>query len=134
MDTRNNWKHIQYAFLAITCCVIATSCYFDKKDQIYPQASTSTCDTTNVTYSAVVAPIIQTNCASCHATAVARLSGGGIILDNYTSLKPYVTNNFLLNSILQNGTVLAMPLNGPKINACSIKKISVWINNGALNN
>jgi hypothetical protein len=124
--------------LAITMTIVSilflSSCYFDKKDQIYPQAATATCDTANVTYSLVVAPSIKANCAACHATSVANMSGAGIVLDNYTSLKPYITNNYFLNSIVQNGSVPPMPLNGPKIDACSIKKISVWINKGALNN
>lgn len=134
MDILNNMKKIKFIFVSLFCCIFFASCYFDKKDQIYPQTTVSSCDTTNITYNTVIAPIIQTNCANCHSTSAARLSGGGIALDNYTSLKPYITNNMLMNSILQNGVVLAMPLNAPKINACSIKKISVWINNGALNN
>ena len=127
-------RKIKTLFITSTCILFISSCYFDKKDQIYPQATTSTCDTSNITYTAVVAPIIQANCSVCHATSTANLSGAGIVLDNYNSMKPYITNNFLINSIIQNGTVPAMPLNAPKLDACSIKKISVWINNGALNN
>jgi mono/diheme cytochrome c family protein len=121
-------------YLIIGCLVFFSSCYYDKKNQIYPQVVTTACDTTNATYSAAVAPIIAANCASCHASTVASRSGAGIVLDSYNALKPYVTNNNLLNSILQNGIVPAMPLNAPKLDACSIKKISVWINKGALNN
>ncbi len=70
----------------------------------------------------------------CHAAAVANASGAGIVLDNYTSLKVYVSNNYLLNSIVQNGSVPAMPLNAAKLDACTINKIAAWINRGALNN
>jgi uncharacterized membrane protein len=121
-------------YLIIVSIVFFSSCYYDKKNQIYPQVASTACDTTNATYSAAVAPIIAANCAMCHASTVASKNGAGIVLDNYTSLKPYVTNNNLLNSILQNGIVPAMPLNAAKLDACSIKKISVWINSGALNN
>ena len=122
--------------LFISCILLffLSSCYYDKKDQIYPQAIVTACDTTNSTYTAVVAPIITANCANCHATGVASMNGAGIVLDNYTSLKPYITNNYLLNSIVQNGTVSPMPKNSPKMDACSIKKIVAWINRGALNN
>lgn len=116
------------------CCSFVTSCYYDKKDQIYPQVAVSACDTTNITYQAVVAPILNTNCNSCHATAVANKSGAGVILDNYASVKPYITNNSLLKSIVQNGKVSPMPLNAPKMDACTISKIAAWINKGALNN
>ena len=118
----------------IGCFIFFSSCYYDKKDQIYPQATTTTCDTTNVTYAAVVAPILTANCAGCHASSVASRNGAGIVLDNYTSVKPYVTNKQLLNSILQNGIVPSMPLNAAKLDACTIGKISAWINKGALNN
>lgn len=127
-------KHKTTIFFTVISICFFTACYYDKKDQIYPQAVTVTCDTTNSTYTAVVAPIIKANCASCHASTVANMSGAGIVLDNYTSLKPYVTNNYLLNSIVQNGAVPPMPLNMPKMDACSIKKIAAWINRGALNN
>jgi uncharacterized membrane protein len=127
-------SHKLTIFFTVAGICLFSSCYYDKKDQIYPQAVTAACDTTNSTYAAVVAPIIKTNCSNCHATAVANMSGAGIVLDNYTSLKPYVTNNFLLNSIIQNGTVPPMPLNMAKLDACSINKIAAWINRGALNN
>ena len=121
-------------FFCFICILFFSSCYYDKKDQIYPQAATTACDTTNSTYTAVVAPIIKTNCSMCHAAAVANARGAGIVLDNYTSLKVYVTNNYLLNSIVQNGSVPAMPLNAAKLDACTINKIAAWINRGALNN
>ncbi len=127
-------KHfIKYIFI-VTIVFVFSSCYYDKKDQIYPQAAVTACDTTNSTYAAVVAPIISANCSGCHSTSLAAMNGAGIVLDSYTAIKPYVTNNFLLNSIVQNGTVPPMPLNMPKMNACSINKISAWINRGALNN
>ena len=107
-------KHLIKYLLLATTILLFSSCYYDKKDQIYPQIAVASCDTTNSTYAAVVAPIISTNCAMCHASSVAAQSGAGIVLDNYTSLKPYVTNNFLLNSIVQNGSVPPMPLNMPK--------------------
>ena len=121
-------------YIIIVGSLLSPACYYDKKDQIYPQAINVACDTTSSTYTAVVAPIIAANCANCHASSNAKINGAGIVLDSYVSIKPYVSNNFLLNSILQNGTVKAMPLNAPKMNACNINKIAAWINAGALNN
>ena len=127
-------KSSNFFFVFFFSSLLLSSCYYDKKDQIYPQTATITCDVTNSNYATVVAPIIAANCGGCHATSNAKINGAGIILDNYTSIKPYITNNFLLNSILQNGSVKPMPLNAAKIDACSIKKISTWITAGALNN
>jgi len=49
-------------------------------------------------------------------------------------MKPYITNNSLLNSIVQNGKVSPMPLNTPNREACTIAKVAAWISKGTLNN
>jgi uncharacterized membrane protein len=121
-------------FSCFTGIVLFSSCYYDKKDQIYPQVAATACDSTNSMYKTVVAPIIQSNCGMCHATTNANTKGAGIVLDNYTAVKVYVTNKQLLNSILQNGIVPSMPLNAAKLDACTINKVAAWINRGALNN
>ena len=119
-------------------CILATisliSCYYDKKDQVYHQVLLAPCDTLTVTYAATVAPILTLNCNSCHGSIMAGSSGGGIILDNYVAVKIYVTNGKLYNSMMQNGQASPMPKNMAKLDVCTINKISVWINRGALNN
>jgi len=127
-------KKIYFISIALGTIFLFSSCYYDKKDQIYPQALTTNCDTTNSTYASVVAPILNSNCNNCHAATVANKIGAGIILDSYTNLKTYVTNKQLLNSINHTGGLVPMPLNGVKMNACDISKISAWVNKGALNN
>ena len=122
---------IGLSFIAVISMV---SCYYDKKDQVYPQVAVATCDTTTVTYAATVAPILTLNCNSCHGTTLAAANGGGIILDNYTAVKVYVTNGKLYNSMIQNGLASPMPKNMAKVDVCTINKIAVWINRGALNN
>lgn len=122
---------IGFSFLAI---ISMGSCSDGKKDQVYPKIVVATCDTTTVTYAATVAPILSTNCISCHGSMEAASSGGGIILDNYTAVKGYVTNGKLYNAIMQNGQASPMPKNRAKMDACTINKIAAWINRGAYNN
>ena len=122
---------IGFSFFAI---ISMASCYYDKKDQVYPQVAVASCDTTTVTYTATIAPILTLNCNSCHGTTLAASNGGGIILDNYTAVKQYVTNGKLYNSMMQNGLASPMPKNMAKVDVCTINKIAVWINRGALNN
>ncbi len=110
------------------------SCYYDNKDQMYPQVVATACDTATVNYSTTVTAILNSNCNSCHSTAAAASSGGGIALDTYTGVKAYVTNGKLYGSIAQNGTASPMPKNMAKMDNCTINKIAVWINRGALNN
>ncbi len=110
------------------------SCYYDNKDQMYPQVVATACDTTIVNYSTTVTTILNTHCNNCHSTAAAASSGGGIALDSYNAVKAYVTNGKLYGSIAQNGTASPMPKNMAKMDNCTINKIAVWINRGALNN
>ena len=122
-------KKIAIPFVVLLMFLIS-SCYYDKAELIYTQ--NVACDTSNVKYSTVVAPILNTNCNGCHGGNAAM--GAGIILDNYASTKVYIDNRRLINSILQNGTASNMPKGGGKLDACTIRKINSWINQGALNN
>lgn len=85
------------------------------------------CDTTNVKYSTVIAPIIQNYCIGCHSVS-------GTILKGYTNVLATVTNGKLLGSINHNPGFRFMPEGGSKLSDCKIKQIKIWINAGAPNN
>ena len=84
-------------------------------------------------YSVTVTGILNANCNNCHGASANNL-GGGIVLNTYATVKPYITNGRLVNSILQNGQASPMPKNMAKMDVCSINKIIVWVNRGAINN
>lgn len=109
-----------------------TACFYDKADVVYPTTA-STCDTTAVTYTNQIVSIVNAQCNYCHGAA-ANSIGGGIYLNTYAAMQPYIKNGSFLNSILQNGKASAMPKNGAKMDNCSILKIQSWINKGAINN
>lgn len=119
-------------FALIFVAFAFTACFYDKADVVYPTTAAA-CDTTTVTYSNQIVSILNAQCNYCHGAA-ANSIGGGIYLNTYAALKPYVNNGSFLNSILQNGKASAMPKNGAKMDNCSILKIQSWINKGALNN
>ena len=125
-------KYFKIVFLIIAISSF-TACYYDKKDQVYPQVVVAACDTTNVSYSVTVTNILNANCNNCHGASANSL-GAGIVLNTYASVKPYITNGRLVNSILQNGNASPMPKNMAKMDVCSINKIIVWANKGAINN
>jgi len=129
---KNMQKYFKIVFLIIAISSF-TACYYDKKDQVYPQVVLAACDTTNVTYSVTVTNILNANCNNCHGASSNSL-GAGIVLNTYASVKPYITNGRLVNSILQNGNASPMPKNMAKMDVCSINKIIVWANKGAINN
>jgi hypothetical protein len=105
------------------------SCYYDNEVYLYG-AGGSACDTTTVTYSGTIVPILNNNnCNTCHTPT----SGNGIITTDYADLKILATNGKLVNSV--NGTgVPLMPLSGQKMPSCTLAKISKWVRDGALNN
>lgn len=91
------------------------------------------CDTVNMKYATDVVPILQNNCYGCHGNG--NTSGsGGINLDGYANLVPYAINGILKGVITHASGFPAMPFGSPKMDACTINKITNWINRDAPNN
>jgi len=133
MGIHNKMKFIKYLFLIGMVLFLFNACYYDKKDQVYPQVVVAACDTANVSYSVTMTNILNANCNSCHGASANSL-GAGIFLNTYASVKPYINSGRLVNSILQNGSASPMPKNMAKMDVCSINKIILWVNKGAINN
>jgi len=133
MGILNKMKIIKQVLFLGILMVLFNACYYDKKDQVYPQVLVATCDTAKITYSVSVATILNANCNSCHGTSANTL-GAGIFLNSYASVKPYISSGRLVNSILQNGSASPMPKNMAKLDICSINKIIIWVNKGSINN
>ena len=107
--------------------ILVPSCYNDKEDALYPFQK---CDTTNVTYSQAIVPIMSTSCLSCHSSANPQ---GNVILDSWAAVKVYVTNGKLIPSIDHTGS-FPMPKGGSMLPSCSIAQIKQWVTDGAPNN
>jgi len=116
-----------FGLLIVVACL--TGCYYDHANLVYPKAN---CVITNVTYSSTITSILRANCYGCHSGNAS--AGGGIALDNYTSLKVYVSNGQLMNSINHTGGIAGMPLNASQLLPCDISTIQAWVSNGAPNN
>jgi len=105
------------------------SCYYDNVEDLYPEQPA--CDTSNVSYSGTVAPVMAARCNSCHSATSA---SGGVITDNYNDLKLIVDNGRLHGAINHLPGFSPMPQGGEKLNDCTLAKIDAWINAGAPNN
>ena len=107
---------------------VSTGCSFDNEEEYYADLM---CDTANVTYSGSVAPIIATNCTSCHSP-----SGGFVNFQTYDDLKMYIDENpsMIPTSIRHGVGVEPMPQAAPKLPECDIRKIELWILAGYPNN
>lgn len=91
------------------------------------------CDTTNVTFSAVIKPLITNKCTGCHSVSN---PGGGIKLTNYTEIKAQVTNQKLWGTVTHaNGyKPMPYPAGSAKLPQCEQDQIRIWITAGAPDN
>lgn len=122
--------------LSILCGLIfvATSCYYDNEEYLYPTVSgVRECDTASVTYALHIAPIITSKCLTCHRTTAASSSGGNIVLEGYSNLQKAASSGKLLGSISHTPGFSAMPKGGNKLSYCERTTIRRWIEGDTLN-
>ena len=101
-------------------------CKNKNEDTIYPKPF---CDTTNVTYSAVISPIMQKNCVSCHCGGFT--DGAPVELDSFKYCQVVCLNGMLYKAII--GVTRQMPPGGT-LTDCEIAKIKNWLDKGSINN
>jgi len=117
------------SFIIIGIVIFMQSCYYDNIEDLYPQLPE--CDTTNVTYSNSVWPIINANCTSCHGGGA---PAGNIRLENYNDISSAANNGSLLGTIRHEDGWSPMPKGGGKLNNCDIAKFETWVNQGTPDN
>lgn len=105
-----------------------SSCYYDNAEDLYPQPIE--CDTLNVTYSESIAPIMSISCDACHGDIS---PNANVKTNNYNDLKVIADDGRLWGVVNHEPGYSPMPKDRPKLNDCDLKKIRVWIDNGALN-
>jgi hypothetical protein len=119
---------IKVFFVSVLALTFAVSgCYYDNEEDLY--LGSSTCDTTNVTYSASVAPVMAGYCNSCHSGSS---PSGNIKTDSYSSVVTNIAR--IRGSINHQSGFQAMPQNGGSLPSCDLTKIDIWIRQGKLNN
>ena len=114
--------------------LILSSCYYDNQETLYGNPD-QTCDTIAVKYSTHILPILHTYCYVCHsASVVAEGGGGGYNFENFNTLQTLALNGHLVGAVSHTPGYSPMPKYGNKLSDCNISKITIWVNNGALNN
>jgi len=106
------------------------SCYYDNVEDLYPFEAYA-CDTTNITYSQTIAPIMADNCNVCHSGANPQKN---VITDNYPDLSIIAKNGQLWKSVNHDPGFVPMPYQENKLSDCNLSKINIWINSGSPNN
>ncbi|PIQ29495.1 MAG: hypothetical protein COW63_12865 [Bacteroidetes bacterium CG18_big_fil_WC_8_21_14_2_50_41_14] len=115
--------------IAFITLVLMNACYYDSEEALYPQ--NSLCDTTNVSYSTTVFPILSAQCVGCHSGFVAN---GNVQLDSYEHIVSAVSNGSLLGAIRHESGWSPMPQNTGQLDDCTIRKLEIWVANGTPNN
>jgi cytochrome c5 len=119
-------------YISIVVAVIFSfffvSCYYDNEEALYPTLS-NTCDTTNVTYSGKIAPILNNSCTGCHSGSI---PSGSILLTNFASVQTIASSGLLMNALNGNG-VNVMPPSG-SLPACNKTQFQIWVTAGIPNN
>ncbi len=104
------------------------SCAYDAIDTIDSQVP---CDSTAITYTSAVAPIMQRSCAiaGCHD---AQTRSGGYDLSSYRGVKRAHMQGRLLGTIRHEIGYSPMPKGLPKLDSCDIHTIELWIQHGMI--
>lgn len=104
--------------------IALSACYYDSEEELYPN---QTCDTSDITFQAVIKPIVDANCAlsGCHVPGTGRVD-----YTTYQGIKIVADDGRLRQRVVIERT---MPPSGP-LSACDRSKIEIWLDQGALNN
>ena len=89
----------------------------------------SSCDTTSGSYSLTIAPIIATQCKSCHS---GNAPSGGILFDVHADVVAAVNSSGLMPAIKRTNAVPMPP--GGSLSACELSQFEKWIADGMPNN
>jgi len=110
---------------------MVSSCYYDSEEYLYPELPGGQCDTTGITYSGFVAPLLASNCNSCHGEAS---PSGNVVTSTYDGLKTAINSGAFRKAINHESGASPMPKDGNKLSSCELLKIDTWINQGAPQN
>lgn len=90
------------------------------------------CDTSAVTYSGRIVPIMQARCAlpGCHVQG----GNGTGNFTTYAGVLSQVQNGNLVSAVQRTAGAIPMPPDGSMIPACDIAAIVAWVNAGAPEN
>lgn len=88
------------------------------------------CDTASVSFAAVIRPIMQNNCTSCHSGP---FPPDNISLNTYAGVKAVADDGRLYGAISHASGFEPMPQGGTKLDDCTIRMVKRWIDKGAPN-
>lgn len=119
-------KSVLFWVFSFAVLFILASCKHDPEPvSPNPNPEPTVCDTTQVTYTGTVVPILDTYCYSCHSGAT---PSAALDLTDYNRLAFVAQNGSLLGSITHANGYSPMPQNALKLSDCDIMLITKWVN------
>jgi hypothetical protein len=111
--------------------IVLSGCYYDKENELYP--TTECGDTTNVTYTLSIKPLMAANCNTCHSPAN---PSGNVITSTYPGLKDAALSGNLWYAVNWEGPKITHMPQGAidTLSVCARTKIKKWIDAGAPEN
>jgi len=127
-------KRNSLILLLLFVIIFIAGCYYDSLEDLYPGVDFDVLnDTTTVTFSGTIQPILSTYCWNCHSNSTATLQGKGIFLENYSDIKSAADNGSLYGTVSWAPFYTRMPQDANKLSDIKIAQINKWIANGAPN-
>ncbi len=114
----------QITIAVIFILITISSCYYDKKEELY---GPNKCNTTGLTYTKDISVLVNQSCVGCHN---ASNPSAGIQLHDYVSVVDCIKNGKFVGSVKQDGTASNMPKGGSKWGSCELSKLDAWIQGG----
>lgn len=126
-------KFSKLMILVFCSALITWSCSSDNLEDLTKDEPTDVCDTSNVTFSNIVGPLITDNCATsgCH---VGNFPSATYDLSTYEGVKNIVDKSRLFGVLSHSTGFSKMPQGKAQLDQCSIDQVKAWIDAGAPNN
>lgn len=101
------------------------------QSDMYPEVDFLDCDTSEVTFSATIVPLISEQCLQCHS---GNAPLGGVHLGSYEGVKKVADSGRLYGALSWQPGYEAMPQGKDRLSPCILAEIRTWIDSGAPNN
>ena len=103
--------------------VALVGCDSKKENLLDPECNTPS----PVNFGTTIAPVIQSNCFSCHNNS---FKLGNVSLEGIANVRNVAASGKLLGVITHAPGFAKMPKGGAKLDACTIQAIEKWIADG----
>ncbi len=122
---------LKYSLTVAAIIFTAASCYYDNEEALNPRRNPP-CDTSNVTFSGTILPILSAKCLVCHSIFASINLGNNIMLETWDQVK---RRAYQIDGAINNRDgYFAMPHDSARLNDCLILQYETWLRDGTPNN